>query len=101
MHALTLVGAIKLVAEIALMALLGQGLLALLVGRKREGNLFYQVLAILTRPFIRATRFITPGFVIDRHVPYVTFLLLVVVWFGTVVSKAVICGNIGVEHCLS
>ncbi len=100
MHSLTLAMAVKLVAEIALMALLGQGLLALLAGQKRDRNLFYQLLSMLTRPFVRATRFVTPSLLIDRHVPYVTFLLLAMIWLAATVAKAVICGNIGVEHCL-
>ena len=100
MQALTLAMAVKLVAEIALMALLGQGLLALLAGQRREGNLFYQLLSMMTRPFVRATRWITPRVIIDRHVPYVTFLFLVLLWIGATFAKIVVCARIGVEQCL-
>ena len=48
---LLFVSAVKLVAEIALMALAGQFLLGLLAGQKRDGNLFYQLLQVLTKPF--------------------------------------------------
>jgi hypothetical protein len=41
--------AVKLLAEIALLALVGRWLLGLLAGAKREGNVFYQVLSIVTR----------------------------------------------------
>lgn len=100
MPSLTIALAIKLIAEIALMALLGQGLLALLAGRKRDTNLFYNLLTVLTRPFVRATRLVTPRFVVDQHVPYVTFFLLACIWLGATFMKIVICARIGVEQCL-
>lgn len=99
MHTLTIALAVKLVAEIALMALIGQGILAVLAGKRREGNVFYQLLSVLTRPFVRATRFITPRVIVDQHVPFITFFLLAMIWLGATFAKIVICGQIGVEHC--
>ena len=96
---LTFVSIIKLLAEIALLALAGQGLLAVLAGAKREQNIFYQLLQILTKPFVSTTRFITPKVVIDRHVPLVAFLLLSFVWIAATVTKINICLQIGVELC--
>ena len=96
---LILVSIFKLLAEIALMALLGQGVLAILAGAKREQNLFYQLLQILTRPFLAATRLITPRVVIDRHVPVVACLLLLFVWAAATVTKISICVKMGVHLC--
>jgi hypothetical protein len=96
---LTLVSIVKLLAEIALLALLGQGVLALLAGAKRDQNLFYQLLQVLTRPFVRGARFITPKVVIDRHLPIVAFLLLFFVWLVATMTKISICLQIGVEKC--
>ncbi|MCM2251971.1 MAG: hypothetical protein NDJ19_06400 [Ramlibacter sp.] len=96
---LTLVSIIKLLAEIALLALAGQGVLALLAGAKRDQNLFYQLLQILTRPFVTAARFITPKAVLDRHVPIVAFLLLFFAWLVATMTKISICVRIGVEKC--
>lgn len=96
---LTLVSIVKLLAEIALLALLGQGVLALLAGAKRDQNLFYQMLQIMTRPFITGARFITPKVVIDRHVPIVAFLLLFFIWLVATITKISICVQIGVEKC--
>lgn len=96
---LLLVSAIKLVVEIALLALAGQGLLGLLAGQKREQNFFYQLLAILTRPFVRGMRFIAPRQVLDRHVPLAAFLLLSVVWLAVTLVKINVCLEIGVEQC--
>jgi hypothetical protein len=96
---LTLVSIVKLLAEIALLALAGQGVLAILAGGKREQNLFYQLLQVLTRPFVRVTRFITPRIVIDRHIPLVAFLLLLSIWLAATITKISICLEIGVQLC--
>lgn len=96
---LIFVSIVKLVAEIALLALAGQGVLALLAGAKRDQNLFYQLLQIMTRPFVAGARYITPKVVLDRHVPFVAFLLLFFVWVAATMTKISICVQIGVEQC--
>ncbi|HSH91526.1 MAG TPA: hypothetical protein VK996_16180 [Ramlibacter sp.] len=96
---LILVSMLKLLAEIALLALLGQGVLALLAGAKRDQNLFYQVLQVITRPLFAGARFITPKVVIDRHVPAVAFMLLAFIWLVATITKIDICVQIGVHLC--
>lgn len=96
---LLLVSAIKLVAEIALMALLGQGLLALLAGEKRQSNFFYRLLQVLTNPFVKGMRLIAPKAVLDRHIPLAAFVLMLMVWFVATITKVNLCLQIGVEHC--
>jgi hypothetical protein len=96
---LLFVSALKLIAEIALMALLGQWLLGLLAGAKRETNFFYRVLQVVTQPFVRIARLLSPRVVLDRHVPLVAFLLLAFGWFVATVTKINICLQIGVEAC--
>jgi len=96
---LIFVSILKLLAEIALLSLLGQGVLALLAGAKRDQNVFYQLLQVLTRPFVAGARLITPKVVIDRHVPLVAALLLSFVWIAATVTKISICVQIGVEAC--
>lgn len=93
------VSTLKLIAEIALLALFGQWVLGLLAGAKKDGNLFYQILQIVGKPFVVAARFITPKQIIDRHVPFVAFLLLLFVWIGSTLMKIRICLEIGVELC--
>jgi len=95
----TVVSAAKLVAEIALLSLAGQWLLGLLAGSRRSTNPFYQILAILTRPFVRLARALSPSVVLDRHVPLVAFLLMVLVWSGCLLAKVQICLSIGMEVC--
>lgn len=88
---LLFLSAVKLVCEIALMALLGQGLLAVLAGDKRHSNFFYQLLTVLTRPFVAAARFIAPKQVADRHVGFVAFFLLLLVWAVVTFEKISYC----------
>ncbi len=96
---LLLVSSIKLLAEIALMALLGQWLLGLLAGAKRDSNLFYQLLCIVTRPVLRGARWLAPRVVLDRHVPVVAFLLLLFSWLFATIYKVQLCLEIGVQAC--
>ncbi|MDO8332499.1 MAG: hypothetical protein Q7T02_00770 [Pseudomonas sp.] len=90
---------LKLIAEIALLALFGQWVLGLLAGAKKDSNLFYQILQIIGKPFVVAARFITPKQIIDRHVPLVAFLLLMFVWIASTLMRIRICLEIGVELC--
>jgi hypothetical protein len=96
---LLVLSAVKLVCEIALMALLGQGALALLAGAKRDTNFFYQLLKVLTRPFTAAARFITPRQVGDHQVGYVAFFLLAVVWLVVTFEKVNLCLNNKMVGC--
>jgi hypothetical protein len=93
------VSMIKLIAEVALLALFGQWVLGLLAGAKKDTNLFYQILQIVGKPFVAAARVITPKQVIDRHVPLVAFLLLLFVWLAATLMKIRTCLQIGVELC--
>jgi len=90
---------VKLIAEIVLMALLGKGLVALLAGERRERNFFYQVLGMMTRPFERAARFVAPRVVLDRHLPIVTFFIMLFVWIAALIAKISVCLEIGIERC--
>jgi uncharacterized protein YggT (Ycf19 family) len=96
---LIIVSIIKLVCEIALLALVGRFVLGLLAGDKRETNPFYQLLHIMCKPFLSVARLISPRQVIDRHVPLVAFLVLAFVWLFVTFQKIQICMQIGVEAC--
>lgn len=96
---LLLTSSLKLIAEIALLAMAGQWLLGLLAGAKREQNFFYQLLSILTRPFTRLTRLISPRVVLDRHIPLAAFLLLLSLWLVVTITKISLCLQIGVAQC--
>ncbi len=96
---LLLVSIVKLLCEVALLGLAGRWLLGLLAGDKREANFFYKALEAMTKPFVSAARFITPKAIIDRHVPFVAFLLLGFVWIISLIEKVRICTQIGMALC--
>lgn len=90
---------VKLVLEIALLALVGRWVVGLLSGQRREQNFFYQILHIMVRPFLSGVRWVTPRLVVDRHVPLVAFLVLGFAWFGVTVAKVQTCLEVGVALC--
>jgi hypothetical protein len=96
---LTVLTFAQLILYIALLALLGQGLLYLLAGPKRDTNFFYRMLEIVSRPFTKLVRKLTPAKVADRHVPIVTFFLLTLVYAVVTFERINLCVRIGVEQC--
>ncbi len=96
---LLFLSAVKLVCEIALMALVGQGVLFLLAGPKRDSNIFYQLLKTLTGPFTKGARLITPRQVADVHVPFVAFFLLLIVWAIVTFEKVRYCIGVNMVGC--
>jgi hypothetical protein len=87
-----LVSILRTLVEVAGFALLGQGVLVLLAGKYREQNIFYRVLRIITGPVVRAVRFITPRFILDAHIPVLTFFLLFWLWIMLAFAKRHLCG---------
>jgi hypothetical protein len=96
---LLLVSAVKLVAEIALLSLVAQGVVGLLAGARRSGNPVYRLFQVITAPFVRGVRRLAPRAVADRQVPLLAFALLGVVWAVATVFKIQICLDAGVQAC--
>lgn len=96
---LTLVLAIKLIAEIALLALLGQWVLGLLLGASAQANPFYGLLQLVGRPWVLAVRWLLPRSVAARHVPVVAFFGVLALWVAVSIAKVKICLQIGVALC--
>jgi hypothetical protein len=98
---LMLLDILKAVLEVAGLALLGQGLLFLFAGTKRDRNVIYQAFVTVTRPVLRVTRFVTPRVVLDRHIGLVAFLLVVLAWFFVLIEKQAVCtqGALGQPSC--
>jgi uncharacterized protein YggT (Ycf19 family) len=86
-----LIGIARVLVEVAGLTLLGQGLLALLAGKRRHDNVIYKLFQTVTRPATRLVRAITPRFVIDAHIPLVTFFLLVWIWIGLAALRRYLC----------
>jgi hypothetical protein len=83
--------------EIAGVFMLGQALLYVLAGRRRDQNFVYQLFALLTRPVFRFTRLITPRFVRDNHIPLASFLLILWLWIGLAIAKRHVCVSRGLD----
>ncbi|MCC6250197.1 MAG: hypothetical protein IT499_20845 [Rubrivivax sp.] len=81
----------QVILYVALLALAGQGLLYVLAGAKRETNLFYTALRVVSKPFTSLVRRVTPRQVADRHVPVVTFFLLLILYAIVTFERADIC----------
>lgn len=96
---LTVLTLLQLLLYIPLLALLGQGLLYVLAGPRRETNVFYQLLKLLSKPFTLVMRKLTPPQVADQHVPLATFLLLLVAYAVVTFERIDLCVRIGVEMC--
>src|SRR3989344_9580121 len=90
---LTLIIILKALAEIAGLALLGQGVLYVLSGANRENNFFYRTIRTVASPVVRVTRLITPRFVADAHVPFVAFFLVAGLWLALTVEKFAQCSS--------
>ncbi len=78
---------LKALTEVAGVAMVGQGVLWVLAGAKRDQNLVYGIFKTLTSPVMRATRWITPRVVLDQHIGLVAFFLLLVLWVTLTVFK--------------
>jgi hypothetical protein len=96
---LLFISAIKLITEIALLALFGQWVLGLLAGQRKDQNIFYKILQLIGQPFVKVVRLVTPKLVLERHLPLVAFLILAVGWLGVTIAKINHCLKIGVALC--
>ncbi len=88
---LLILGVLRVLVEVSLLFLLGQGLLAFLAGSRRHSNTIYQLFVIVTKPVLQIVRMITPPQIIDKHLPYVAFFFLFWLWIGLAYLKKVYC----------
>jgi hypothetical protein len=96
---LNVLNVIQLVLYIALLALVGQGALYILTGARRDSNVFYRLLQVVSKPFTLPVRWITPKQVDDRQVPVVTFLLLLIVYAVVTFEKINLCMAANMAGC--
>lgn len=83
---LLLIRILLALVQVSLLSLMGQGLLALLAGGRRDSNPIYMIFKIITRPLVRGARFITPKFILEKHLPFVAFFALF--WMGLLLAYA-------------
>ncbi len=88
---LLILGGLRALVEVAMLFLLGRGVLALLAGSRRHTNIIYKFFLIVTQPVLKFGRLISPPQIIDRHLPYVAFFLLFWLWIGLAYLKRLYC----------
>jgi len=93
------VSVLRALVEVAMLSLLGQGAVGLLSGARRAGNPVYQLFQIVTRPVIRALRWLLPRQIVDRHLPVLAFFLLFWLWIMLAYAKRVLCQLNGLATC--
>ena len=97
---LQLLDTLQVVFYVPMLALLGQGLLFVLAGARREGNFFYTTLRLIARPFTFVVRKLSPALIEDRHVPVITFVLLLIASFIVFAERGVLmCQQLGYLDC--
>lgn len=89
----------KVIIEVALLSLAGQGLVGLMAGQRRDSNIIYQLLRAAGRPFVRVMRAVLPPVILDRHVTGLTFATLALAWMVVTAAKIAHCLDIGPEVC--
>ena len=97
---------VQLLLAIPLLALAGQGIVNVLCrtfGQDPKANFFYRALEIVGSPIARVCRWISPRFVLDRHLPLVAVSLLLVGYVWTMFAIANVCTGAGlpIGQCLN
>jgi hypothetical protein len=84
------VATVRMLVEIALFSLIGQAVLYVLPGVDHERNVFYLILKTVASPATRFARWISPKFVLDRHVGWVALFILIVLWVALGIAKQIV-----------
>ncbi len=90
---------VKLIAEIALLALIGRWAVGCMAGEGRQHNPVYRVFDLVAGPWVRGARWLMPRRVPDRHLPLLAFGALALVWLLAAFAKVSLCLQIGVALC--
>ncbi len=83
----TLVIMLKAVNEVALIALISQGILFLIAGAKRDTNFVYFALKSVTMPVMKLARLITPRVIVDQHLGFVALFILLLAEILLITAK--------------
>jgi hypothetical protein len=88
---LLIVTSLKALVEVAGMALIGQGLIGILAGKRKQDNFVYRIFLVVTSPIYKLARFISPRFITDSHMGLVSFFIVFWLWIALVFAKGYIC----------
>ena len=96
---LLFLNAAQVLLYIGILALLGQGLLFILAGAKRDTNMFYQLFIIVNKPWTYLAALIAPKQIAKRHHPFVAFCMVAVLYLAVTVAKIEHCVSVGMASC--
>jgi hypothetical protein len=96
---LLFLNAAQLLLYIGILALLGQGLLFILAGAKRDTNMFYQLFIIVNKPWTYIAALIAPKQIAKRHHAFVAFCVVAVLYLAVTVAKIEHCVSVGMTSC--
>ncbi len=88
---LLVIGILRALVEVALLFLVGQGVLAFLAGSHRHNNGVYKLFVLVTSPVLKLVRLIAPPQIIDKHLPFVAFFVLFWIWIGLAWLRRTYC----------
>jgi hypothetical protein len=81
------IGTLRAIVEVALLSLLGQVLVGFLAGASRQSNPAYRIFSVITKPPLRLARFLAPQLIIDKHIPFLAFFALFLIWIALAYIK--------------
>jgi hypothetical protein len=84
-----IISTLRMLVEINLFALLGQGVLHVLPGVDPKTNVFYLIVKTVASPAMRLARWISPKFVLDRHIGWVALFITALLWVALAVLKQI------------
>ena len=87
MSALAVVAVLKALIEVALLCLIAQGILFLFAGATRDRNPVYRLFELANRPVWKFARFIAPRVIIDQHIGWVSFFVVLLIWLIVTAAK--------------
>lgn len=88
-----LLSVLRALTEVAGLALLGQGILHVLAGAGRERNPIYRLFRLVARPAVATLRQILPAAILDRHLPVLTFFVLLWLWIALAWLRQAYCAD--------
>ena len=90
---------LQLVLYIGGLALVGQAILYVISGNKRETNMFYQLFVVLNKPWTSIVKLISPKMVAEPHIPVVAFCVVSVLYIAVTLAKIEHCVALGMVGC--
>ena len=88
---LLIVTSLKALVEVAGMALIGQGLIGVLAGKRKKDNFVYRIFLVVTSPIFKLARFISPRLIADTHMGLVSFFIVFWLWIALIYAKGYVC----------